>query len=131
MTGKGNKAILLIDDNEIDLEVNKKLLKKGTGAEEVEARESVKEGLAYLNEAANNGQYPELILLDIYMPGMDGFQFLEHFQEYPKAMVQHCSILMLSSSRDELDLNRAQAHPLITAVLKKPLDVSEVAGYLS
>ena len=121
----------MIDDNEIDLEVNKKLLKKGTGAEEVEARESVKEGLAYLNEAANNGQYPELILLDIYMPGMDGFQFLEHFQEYPKAMVQHCSILMLSSSRDELDLNRAQAHPLITAVLKKPLDVSEVAGYLS
>ncbi len=124
------KTVLLIDDNEIDQEINKKLLLKRGHVDEVETKSSVQDGLNYLNEVKGRGKYPDLILLDIYMPDMNGFQFLEHFQEFPDTIIQHCLILMVSSSRDELDLNRAKAHPLISDVLKKPLDINQVALYL-
>lgn len=130
MNQNKSKIVLLIDDNEIDQEINKKLLLKRGFADEVETKSSVQAGLEYLNSANDTGQYPNVILLDIYMPDMNGFQFLEHFQEFPDTLIKHCPVLMVSSSRDELDLNRAKAHPLISDVLKKPLDINQVALYL-
>jgi CheY-like chemotaxis protein len=124
------KIVLLIDDNEIDQEINKKLLLKSGNVDEVETKSSVQDGLNYLTNTKASGKYPDLILLDIYMPDMNGFQFLEHFQEFPDTLIKHCPVLMVSSSRDELDLNRAKAHPLISDVLKKPLDINQVALYL-
>lgn len=129
MNGKG-KTILLIDDNEVDVEINKKLLYKKGCASNIVARSSANDALQYITESVELNAIPQLILLDIYMPEMNGFEFLEKFQQYPRSLVNQCQVVMVSSSRDELDINRAQSHPLVERVIKKPLNPDELLEVL-
>lgn len=122
MNQQGSTTILLIDDNSIDVEVNTKLLSKGNQDFQIIAKTSANEGLKFLCTCESPADTPELVLLDIYMPEMDGFSFLEEFEQCPASVVNYVQVVMLSSSRDELDLNRAQAHPLVRDVIKKPLN---------
>lgn len=65
--------------------------------------------------------FPDLIFLDIQMPKMDGFGFLDNFLNFPKEKKEKCKIIMLSSSMDPNDINRAKKHPYVIDYLNKPL----------
>lgn len=67
-----------------------------------------------------------MLLLDIQMPEMDGFDFLDAFESYPHKIKSQCHVIMVSSSLDYGDLNRTYASPMVVKLLRKPLIATEL-----
>jgi len=112
--------VMLIDDNSLDNFINKKLLESNGFTDETEAFESAEKALEKLKSSATD-ELPDVIFLDIMMPGMDGFQFLEAFENLPTCTQQHCRVIMLSTSESFKDLNRANKNRFVKKFLNKPL----------
>ncbi|MGY4385150.1 CheY-like chemotaxis protein [Pedobacter sp. UYP24] len=121
------RKVLLIDDNEVDLKINSKIITISKLFEEIVTCQSSEEALAYLAKSSKNpDDLPDFILLDIQMPEMDGFEFLEHFKKFPKVIKEKCLIAMLSSTLDFGDIKKAEANPHVIKLLKKPLFLKEL-----
>lgn len=126
-----HRKVLLIDDNEVDLKINSKIIAISGLFDEVVLCLSGEEGLAYLNKSADKLEdIPDFILLDIQMPEMDGFEFLELFKKFPKEVKDKCLIAMLSSTLDFGDIKKAEANPYVIKLLKKPLFPKELEELL-
>jgi CheY-like chemotaxis protein len=118
-----SKKVMLIDDNDIDLKINAKLISLAKLFDEIIICQSGEEALDYLNKyLQETDKLPDLILLDIQMPEMDGFEFLEHYKSFP----EKCPVAMLSSTLDFGDIQRAEANPYVVKLLKKPLSPAEL-----
>jgi CheY-like chemotaxis protein len=116
------RHILLIDDNEIDNYITKQLLTKHRVAESITTKQSAMDALEYLNSLMVQSQsFPEVIFLDISMPEMDGFGFLNVYDSYPELIKTGCSIIMLSSSQNPDDINKAKNNPYVRKYIQKPL----------
>lgn len=127
-TGK----VLLIDDNDIDLKINFRIIKLSNFFEEIVLCQSGQEGIDYINKNLNTPDlWPDFILLDIQMPEMDGFEFLEIYKNFPKDFLNHCKLAILSSTLDFGDIKKAEANPFVLKLLKKPLYPSELQELLN
>jgi CheY-like chemotaxis protein len=116
------KQILLIDDNEIDNYINKHVLISQKAGEEIKITLSGEEALEYLFSRNEIGlPFPELIFLDINMPGIDGFGFLQEFEKFPAEVRRNSTIYMLTSSQNPDDIIRARQNLLVKDYLEKPL----------
>lgn len=113
----GFPICILIDDDPLDIFINTKVLKSNNFASELIVCKNGDEALDLLRD---NKVKPDIIFLDIRMPVMDGFQFLE---EYDKLSIDksHTKIVMLSSTVNPVDIERAKTHKYITRFLDKPL----------
>jgi len=126
-----HRTVLLIDDNDVDLKINSKIIKISNLFDEIVVCQSGDEGLNYLNRAMNDGKkLPDFILLDIQMPDMDGFEFLEFYKKLPKKLTEKCLIAMLSSTLDFGDIKKAEASLHVVKLLKKPLFPKELEDLL-
>jgi CheY-like chemotaxis protein len=115
------KSFMIIDDSEIDRFVHLKLLTLNNLADEVKEFAGGQEALDYLVEHQSKAdKLPDIILLDIMMPEMNGFDFLAHFNNLVKKLKKKPLIFMLSSSDDDNDLRRAIANEHVSKLLKKP-----------
>ncbi|MDQ7948178.1 MAG: response regulator [Pedobacter sp.] len=122
------KKLMLIDDNEIDLKINAKLINLANLFQEIIICRSGEEALDFLNKYLSTPELlPDFILLDIQMPEMDGFEFLEHYKDFPEKR----PVAMLSSTLDFGDIKRAEANPYVIKLLKKPLSPSELEVLIS
>ena len=113
------KTCLLIDDNYIDNFVTRRILESSNFAEQIIVRQSPAEAINLLREGTIK---PDVIFLDIRMPLMNGFEFL---QEYDKLLVdkKDIKIFMLSSSLDPTDMKESAGNKYITQFIHKPLTV--------
>lgn len=111
---------LLIDDNPIDLLVNGKVVENLDQKALIVQKQSASEALSYLRE-----EKPELdiILLDIKMPLMDGFAFLEEYKAIKPLLPSVIHVFMVSSSIDPQDVNRSNENPEVSGFLEKPLNI--------
>ncbi|MBX6379622.1 MAG: response regulator [Thermoflavifilum aggregans] len=113
--------IMIVDDNYIDRYVAESCLKKLQVCEQVVSLESGQEALQYLQSHESSPEsVPDIILLDIRMPGMDGFEFLDAFSKLPASIREHCEIVMLSSTIDPYDLDRIRQHEIVKRFISKP-----------
>lgn len=94
---------------------------------EIKSCISAIDAIKHLEELYNSQQInklPDIILLDIRMPIMDGFEFLEKLQESPSIQVKVPQVLMVTSSIDPQDVQRSNEHPLVKGFIGKPLKIN-------
>lgn len=122
---KKYKAVMLIDDNEIDNLINQKMLEASNLVDTIFMHTSAKGALEFLRNmeklSTNGIGLPELIFLDIDMPLMDGFQFLDEFDKLSDYIKNNSSIIMLTSSINPQDLSKAKKSNYVKKYINKPL----------
>ncbi|HYV93589.1 MAG TPA: response regulator [Chitinophagales bacterium] len=126
------KKVMVIDDNHIDRYLAEIIIKRASFAEETVMQDSARSALEYLaSHAMSPADLPQLIFLDIRMPELDGFAFLELYEKLPEAVQQRCIIMMLTSSLDPEDHDRALNSKFVSQFLNKPLNRVKLESLLA
>ena len=119
-------AVMLIDDNEIDNLINQKMIEASGITEHIYIHTGARSAIEFLKnmeKLRDTGQnvLPELIFLDIDMPLMDGFQFLDEFEKLETETKNHCNVVMLTSSISPADVNKSKKYEYVKKYINKPL----------
>lgn len=122
-------SILLVDDDQTTNFVNQLLLEDLEVAQEVFVALNGREALLAIRQQCGEDNCPQLILLDINMPVMNGFEFLEAYKELEFAYKQSVVIVMLTTSMNPMDVDRLREMP-VKGFLNKPLTEEKIQHML-
>jgi|TARA_B110000908_G_scaffold170608_1_gene230688 CheY-like chemotaxis protein len=120
-----SKKVAIIDDDEIFQFTTKIKFEKLGLVEDVMIFNDGEEAMQFI-QSGNKEDMPEILLLDINMPIVDGWDFLELFEKVPKEKKQMMEILMLSSSINPDDVKRAEANAYVVDYITKPISDADV-----
>ena len=114
--------ILLIDDSEIDVLVNRRLMELTQFAAHVTITSTAEEAVDFLrNEVLNADQAPDIILLDMHLPGMSGFDFIDEFKKLPGFILTKTKVVILSVFQKQEKLDKVFENKFVFGQLEKPL----------
>jgi len=112
---------LLVDDSDVDLFIQKRFIEIAGFAKSIKTYNSPTQAINYLQESGS--QPPQIIFLDLNMPDIDGFAFLERFIKLPQNIQDMAKVVVLTSSGNLADKSRAEAYRSVTNFLSKPLSL--------
>lgn len=118
------KKVLCINDNEITLWIQRQILTKASFSEEVVSSLNGREAIEYCNnliKAETAYSYPRLILLDLHMPVMDGWEFLHQFSINIWPYFKETKVIITSYSIDDEHSERAKVYPFVIDFLTASL----------
>lgn len=118
-------CVLLVDDSDSTNYVNEKIVNRADITSKVVAKESGMDALEYLKTAGDH-EYPELIFLDINMPGMNGWEFLEAYEKLDKRNNGLLVVVMLTTSLNPDDRTKAVRLGYVGDFINKPLNTDKV-----
>lgn len=114
--------VMIIDDSAFDVYITARLMHSNHFSKTVLEYNDGASALAYLQENQHNLEnIPQIIFVDIYMPLMDGFEFVEHFKMLSTTVMEKCKVVMVSSTIDERDISRAKLNEAISKFTIKPI----------
>lgn len=122
---------MLVDDDSNDNFFHKREIKKTNSSAIVIEKNTGLEALDYLkSKNENKGILPDLIFLDINMPGMNGWDFLGEFERLDKELQSRIIIIMLTTSDNDDDIARAKAWSFVSDYITKPLTEKIMNGII-
>lgn len=113
--------LLLVDDDPTTNFFNRHLIEKMNVCEEIHEAGNGQEALDRIEELRLLGQAPDMILLDINMPIMNGFEFLEQYSKLDQKIQESVVICMLTTSLAQPDLDRSNEYVELNDYIDKPL----------
>lgn len=117
--------LLVIDDDDINIFIIKKIVEKTGYNIEMSAKGNAQQAVDYLSELiSNNQQLPDLILIDINMPVMNGWEFIEAYQELD--FKKDADLYILSSSVYENDIEKTKSYSSVKGFISKPLSIERL-----
>jgi CheY-like chemotaxis protein len=121
-TMKHRPMILLIDDDEIFIFLTRNIIEATGKAKNIVVKQSAAAAIELLDKKASDpGALPDMILLDLNMPEMNGWDFLQHYQQLMKKMAKVPRLYVVSSSISDSDSERAMKIKGVTGFITKPL----------
>ena len=124
---------MLVDDNDIDNFINQKMIEGTRFSEKIFIFSSARATLEYFNNISQDsvmagGLMPDIIFLDINMPMMDGFQFLDQFEGINEKVGNKCKIAILTTSSNPDDKKHFLSKKNVIGFVTKPLTENALAS---
>lgn len=124
-------SFIIVDDSELDCFITRKFIEHTDKNLKVNTYQSGKLVLEQIrSDADNTNMPPTIILLDLRMPIMNGFQFVDEFEKLPIDIKKKYRIHVLSSSRNRNDIQRILTHTAVHSMIEKPLTREKLEDFL-
>ena len=123
-------SVLVIDDDEINNFTIEAMLERTDFVNAYEIQDSGWGALSYLKTADEQKAFPNLIFVDINMPEMDGYEFLERYEHSFWSQHKDTRVYMLSSSISESDKEKALSYTCISEYITKPLSRDKLTALM-
>lgn len=123
--------IYLIDDDKLAIYLTEQLLRAEGFSNTICTFQSARKALDKLLLRARENQMPQVVFLDLNMPEMNGWQFLDALAPYEDELHGNCAIYILTSSLALSDLEKSKEYELVAGLIHKPLDSGEIRAIQS
>ena len=115
------RSYIIVDDDPFNNKICAMVIKRTLGDVKINTFSVPEEGLEFIeNEYVQNSE-PVIVFLDLNMPTLSGWEFMERYEKFNKEIKKHIRIYILSSSVDQRDKDKANTTPDIKGFISKPL----------
>jgi len=127
-------SFIVIDDSELDRFVIQKVIEHTDKSLSIKTYQNAQHALEIIGNHSQDDKRPAIILLDLHMPGMNGFEFVEEFEKFPPEVQNNYLIIILSilsSTRITFDINSKLINGKINNIVEKPLTIEKLLSLLN
>ncbi len=117
-------SVVIIDDSDTDIMLLEKILLSINYADNIVSFSTPREAYKYFEDIVQEGsveKMPAVIFLDLNMPVMSGFQFLDSFNKFPKEITENTKFVVVSSSDSTTDIQRSRKYDNVIKYMIKPV----------